>query len=307
MRRILLGIVAIAATAPVCFPQEPVRQQVESERRLVDEMEKLKAAVAKSTVMGVSGGIMGPAVKGAPYSGLEVNESTQMLADGTRIHQEHQTMVFRDSEGRVRRETPDEITIWDPVANTSYVIDPKAQTARKSPLAIRITSATTGPQNVRFYRQTIDTAVPPPGPHPPPPAPEGRSEALQAASGERQAAFFNFSGQRVVLSLNAGGPFSLEAGEARGASESLGKQTIEGVNAEGTRNTSTLDAGVIGNDRPIRTINERWYSLELQTLIRSSHTDPRTGDESFRLTGISRTEPASYLFQVPAGYQILNQ
>ena len=77
---------------------------------------------------------MGKTVKGAPYSGVEVNESTQMLADGTRIHNESQTQVYRDSEGRMRRETPNEITIWDPVANASYVLNPKTQTARKLPM-----------------------------------------------------------------------------------------------------------------------------------------------------------------------------
>ena len=88
------------------------------------------------------------------------------------------------------------------------------------------------------------------------------------------------------------------------AGESLGKQMIEGVNAEGTRNVSTIDAGAIGNDRPIQVSNESWYSDELQMMVMSKHSDPRTGDESFRLTNISRSEPAAYLFQAPAGYQI---
>jgi len=32
--------------------------------------------------------------------------------------------------------------------------------------------------------------------------------------------------------------------------------------------------------------------------------DPRTGDTTFRLTGIQRSEPAAYLFQVPAGIRM---
>ena len=79
---------------------------------------------------------------------------------------------------------------------------------------------------------------------------------------------------------------------------------IEGVNAEGTRNVSTIAAGAIGNDRPIQVTNESWYSEELQMMVMSKHSDPRTGDESFRLTNIRRGEPAAYLFQAPAGYQI---
>jgi len=38
--------------------------------------------------------------------------------------------------------------------------------------------------------------------------------------------------------------------------------------------------------------------------VMSKHSDPRTGDESFRVTNINRGEPAAYLFQPPAGYQI---
>ena len=88
------------------------------------------------------------------------------------------------------------------------------------------------------------------------------------------------------------------------AGESLGKQTIEGVNAEGTRNVSTIEAGAIGNDRPIQVTSESWYSEELQMQVMTRRSDPRTGDESFRVTNIRRGEPGVYLFQPPAGYQI---
>src|SRR5689334_4222811 len=90
--------------------------------------------VPQLRVRGLQGSIMGRTVKGAPYSGVEISETTQMLADGTRIHNESQMQVYRDSEGRMRRETPNEITIWDPVANASWLLNPKAQTARKLPM-----------------------------------------------------------------------------------------------------------------------------------------------------------------------------
>src|SRR5579864_4036352 len=85
-----------------------------------DALNKLQAVLRNVKVMGA---VMGPAVKGAPYSAVEVTESTQVLGDGTRIHREERTSVYRDSEGRLRRETPDQITIWDPVANTSYSLN----------------------------------------------------------------------------------------------------------------------------------------------------------------------------------------
>ena len=91
---------------------------------------------------------------------------------------------------------------------------------------------------------------------------------------------------------------------AKWKGEPLGKQTIEGVNAEGTRNVTTLETGAVGNDRPIQVSSERWYSEDLQTVIMTKHSDPRTGEESFHLTNVRRGEPGAYLFQLPAGYQL---
>jgi hypothetical protein len=81
--------------------------------------------------MKMVGAVKGMTVKGAPYSGEEVNETNQTLADGTRIHRETRTTVYRDSQGRTRRETPDNITITDPVANVTYLLDPKTMTGQK--------------------------------------------------------------------------------------------------------------------------------------------------------------------------------
>ena len=86
--------------------------------------------------------------------------------------------------------------------------------------------------------------------------------------------------------------------------EQLGAQTIEGVAAEGTRVTFTIAAGKIGNDRPIVTVNERWYSKELQTVVLSKNSDPRMGETTYRLTNIDRSEPDPSLFQVPADYTV---
>ncbi len=52
-------------------------------------------------------------------------------------------------------------------------------------------------------------------------------------------------------------PMSLSQLKAPANTESLGQQAIEGINAEGTRVTSTIETGEIGNDRPIQTVSER--------------------------------------------------
>jgi hypothetical protein len=74
--------------------------------------------------------------------------------------------------------------------------------------------------------------------------------------------------------------------------------------AEGTRLTLTIPAGKIGNERPIVTVNERWYSQELQTVVLTKNSDPRMGETTYRLTNINRGEPDPSLFQVPADYTV---
>jgi hypothetical protein len=86
--------------------------------------------------------------------------------------------------------------------------------------------------------------------------------------------------------------------------EDLGKQTIEGVECSGTRTTVTIAAGAIGNDQPIQIVSERWYSADLQEVVLSTNSDPRIGKTTYRLTNLSRNEPAASLFQIPAGYAV---
>ena len=86
--------------------------------------------------------------------------------------------------------------------------------------------------------------------------------------------------------------------------ESLGTQTIEGIEAQGTRTTLTLAAGSIGNQQPIQVVTESWYSSVLQTIVLSKRNDPRFGQTTFRLTGISQGEPDASLFGVPSDYTV---
>jgi hypothetical protein len=86
--------------------------------------------------------------------------------------------------------------------------------------------------------------------------------------------------------------------------EVLASQIMEGVTCEGVRLTSTIEAGAIGNDRPIQSIEERWYSPDLQVNLLVRKTDPRTGEATVRLTNVRRLEPDPSLFTVPPGYQI---
>ena len=84
----------------------------------------------------------------------------------------------------------------------------------------------------------------------------------------------------------------------------LGTRVIEGVEATGTRQTLTIPAGRIGNEKPIQVVSERWYAPELRAVVLSTHSDPRSGRDTNRLTGITRGEPDKSLFEVPGGYTV---
>ena len=94
-------------------------------------------------------------------------------------------------------------------------------------------------------------------------------------------------------------------GEENVKTESLGHRTIEGVEAEGTRSVINIPAGRVGNDRPLEIVDERWYSPELQVVVLSSHRDPFAGENVYRLTNITRAEPAASLFEVPADFKVV--
>jgi len=262
------------------------------------------------------GAVKGMTVKGAPYSGEEVNETNQVLADGTRIHRETRATVYRDSEGRTRRETQDSITINDPVAGLTYILNPKTMTGQKLLTMQRFTfvhkddvTTNTAPGGVSTFSMRVESD----GGKPTitvngEPLDEQRVQELMArAKKDADAAVIApDAGATVHVMPRSGvamaGPLTSLAKKTPG--EPIGKQTIEGVAAEGTRSVNTIKAGSIGNDRDIQVTSESWYSPDLQMTIMSKHSDPRSGEESFRVININRNEPASYLFQVPSGYNI---
>ena len=212
--------------------------------------------------LGAEAGRPGPVVTGAPYSAEAVTEVTQALADGNRIHQTNTTRIYRDSQGRTRREPalnalssavpgstmPSLAFIDNPVAGVSYVLDLTNHTATKMTLP------------------------------PLPPGMGGRNRQQRP-----------------------------RADSANVKTESLGRQLIAGVPVDGTRTTLTIPAGQIGNAQPMQVVSENWYSPDLQLTVLSKRTDPRTGERVFQLNNLSRAEPPSTLFEVPADFQVTQQ
>ena len=253
----------------------------------------------------------GRLVKGAPYSAQAVTESVQTLSDGNRIVRKNTAQVYRDSEGRTRRDqtlgyigpystagdVPQTIFINDPVASVHYILDPEKKIARKLPrMELRFKVEGDAPkarqkatdEEMRKFEiertfviqrggeapaQASATVVVPPPP-PAPLAPGGQVEFLRHSSKH----------------------------EAK--TEKLEARSFDGVMAEGTRTTVTIPAGELGNEQPINIVDERWYSPELQVIVMTRHSDPRSGETTYRLTNISRAEPAAALFQVPSDYTV---
>ncbi len=88
--------------------------------------------------------------------------------------------------------------------------------------------------------------------------------------------------------------------------EDLGTLTVNGVPARGTRVTTLVPVGAIGNDKEFRSVAERWFSPDLNLLIKSVSADPRFGTTTYELTNIGRQPPDPSLFQPPAGYSIIS-
>ncbi len=80
-------------------------------------------------------------------------------------------------------------------------------------------------------------------------------------------------------------------------------QPISGTSfsAECTQTVTTIPAGKLGNTQPIAITSTRLYSPDLQIVIQSSRTDPRSGATTYQLSNISTAEPAETLFELPAG------
>ena len=112
----------------------------------------------------------------------------------------------------------------------------------------------------------------------------------------------------LATTVIAGSPLFAQGARSKyeTRTEELGEQNYEGVSARGTRTITTIPAGAIGNERPIETVYEKWFSPELQVIVFSKHSDPRFGEQTYKLTNINRSEPDSTLFQVPSGYKVVS-
>jgi hypothetical protein len=79
---------------------------------------------------------------------------------------------------------------------------------------------------------------------------------------------------------------------------------MDGLSVVGTRESITINAGVVGNNRPLVITNEFWYSPDLQVNLSVTRKDPREGTQVIHISDLSLREPDASLFQVPAGFVV---
>jgi len=216
-------------------------------------------------------------VKNAAFLAEAVTEFTQVLGDGNRIEHRYVSSIARDSRGRTRRE--EQIALLGPLAS-----------AGTAPRLVTILDPDSGVTYTLDEDQQIAF----------------RNRAATGALGAKLVELEKSLQARVVSKgvTVKPDPEAVDPRASKTVTESLGSRLVEGVKAEGTRTTTTIAAGVVGNVLPIDIVSERWFSPELQMPVLIRRSDPRSGETIYRLTNIIRAEPPDALFTIPGGYEI---
>ncbi len=238
----------------------------------------------------------------APFSADAVTTVTQTLADGTKIEQRTTAKWYRDASGRVRREqtvigldrlsptgTPQTNITFDSVPGdpAPYTLDPANRTARR------------GPRGVQWLALGSGSYVISNG---------GGVYRMQGgdANIDLNSVFIRSARPYERSIVRAGVQTAPVPSDLKPTEEQLGTRQVEGVKATGRRWTTTIPAGRIGNDRAIQIVEEQWDAPELNMVVLSRFSDPRTGVVEYRLTNINRSEPRADLFTVPPDYKVVD-
>lgn len=236
-------------------------------------------------------------VKGKPYSADRSTETVQTLADGNRIVHRTVSKFYRDSEGRTRRDqtfgnvdpehpSPHEVKVFvdDPVSGTDFVLDPSSKSADVEKLARKVFDEHNAQDDATriMFKSVKDTETAP-----------------EAGPGPMLIKF------RDEHSGDPGAVVIQDMNEKRDvAKEDLGTRSIDGVDCNGTRYTTTIPAGEVGNENPISIVTETWYSPAIAAVVQSTTDDPRYGKTTYQLSNLQLTEPPQSLFAPPANFKV---
>lgn len=298
----MLGIVIVFGSSTIVIGQEGRggTPAVQAETRA-----KFIAELSSATV--------GQSVKNLPFSAEEVSESVQTLADGNRIVRSSTGKIYRNGQGRVRREhsggtggmmgsfymTSPGVSILSPAEGNKYLLNSTDKTARVLELtqgqrelviagAAKAHTDETREKVAVELKHQIESEV------------RVREPMVVTGSGTGFATTITGQGFDTTWTTSGGSRYETRT-------EDLGTRDFEGVSAEGTRRITTIPANAIGNELPIETVYERWYSKDLGMVVYSKNADPRFGEQTYRLTNIIRAEPDPSLFSVPTEYRRIGE
>ncbi len=89
--------------------------------------------------------------------------------------------------------------------------------------------------------------------------------------------------------------------------QDLGTEIMENVLVHGIRRSRTVPATSSGTGEAFVVTDEYWYSDELHLNMLVKHDDPRSGQQTVTVTHLDRSEPNQAMFQIPAGYKVLDE
>jgi hypothetical protein len=260
-------------------------------------------------------------------------------AAGNRIVRQTKTRLCRDGEGRTRQEVERGgrklVLLRDPVAREHWVLDPERKTARRSGGTLVWSSGAAldtsfwhdyaermreWAKSMAERAKTLRPGSAPPAPTPPtPPTPSaaprapGEAELVVIArqvaeQAEREVEVLRLPMQGTEMAPLPPTPPAVSwtanrfAPRGEGVLTSLGGKEIEGLRVNGERTTWTIEAGKVGNEKPIQIVRDVWTSPELMLTVATRDFDPRRGETNYRLTNVKRGEPDAALMKVPADY-----
>ncbi len=220
-------------------------------------------------------------IRNAPFSAVVITQYDRTLGNGNHIHRETRGKVYRDDQGRVRTETESpssggeqllRVTIMDPVQHTVIHLDSrtKVATVTHTGQAVAVSDSVAPPRHgITLGGTPITDSGQPAGPP--------------------------IKIQTDHSAANAG---------AAVKTQTLGNKSVEGVETVGTRTTRTIEAGVMGNEQPIVSVSDSWYSRDLQIVVLNETDDGQSGHNSMKLVDIVRAQPNSQLFLIPQDYTV---
>jgi len=227
---------------------------------------RLLLVLASISPLPAFGQAAGP-IPGAPFSADLITIHEKTQSDGEITETRDLERIYRDSSGRLRQEP------------TSGVA---ARPGSKRPV-VMINDPVAGIFYVLEVNRTIAHRLVIPK------SPDGRTHSM--------------IGYGIPYPGNDG---TYPTAKPDFKSESLGTQTMQGIEVVGRRTTTTWPGESQRAGKALVSVEEMWISDTLGMALLIKRTDFRWGTDTQELENIQREEPDASLFVVPRDYQIVD-